>query len=142
MHACSRTCHPPLCDSPLSSSGSASTTTKDEQTLAHKKQGLQNFYSCSCTVGNNVPPPFTSFEESGFPSELLREVLQAGFTAPTPIQAQSWPIALRSRDVVVVAKTVILSNANGGTSISNAWGEGGAPTTNPWKKVVAAPSDS
>ncbi|GJU65525.1 DEAD-box ATP-dependent RNA helicase 14-like protein [Tanacetum coccineum] len=55
--------------------------------------------------GNNVPPPFTSFEETGFPSELLREVLQAGFTAPTPIQAQSWPIALRSRDVVAVAKT-------------------------------------
>ncbi|GKB20390.1 hypothetical protein Tco_0854313 [Tanacetum coccineum] len=40
----------------------------------------------------------------------------------------------------------VLSTANGGTSaiggISNAWGEGGAPTTNPWKKVVAAPSDS
>ncbi|PWA97810.1 DNA/RNA helicase, DEAD/DEAH box type, N-terminal [Artemisia annua] len=55
--------------------------------------------------GNNVPPPFTSFEETGFPSELLREVLRAGFTAPTPIQAQSWPIALRSRDIVAVAKT-------------------------------------
>nr|GEY36871.1 DEAD-box ATP-dependent RNA helicase 14-like [Tanacetum cinerariifolium] len=55
--------------------------------------------------GNNVPLPFTSFEETGFPFELLREVLQAGFTTLTPIQAQSWPIALRSRDVVAVAKT-------------------------------------
>ncbi|XP_024996140.1 ATP-dependent RNA helicase-like protein DB10 isoform X2 [Cynara cardunculus var. scolymus] len=55
--------------------------------------------------GDNVPPPFTSFEDTGFPSELLREVLQAGFSAPTPIQAQSWPIALQSRDIVAVAKT-------------------------------------
>ncbi|KAI7750371.1 hypothetical protein M8C21_014697 [Ambrosia artemisiifolia] len=55
--------------------------------------------------GNNVPPPFTSFEHTGFPSELLREVLKAGFSAPTPIQAQSWPIALQNRDIVAVAKT-------------------------------------
>nr|XP_043634800.1 ATP-dependent RNA helicase-like protein DB10 [Erigeron canadensis] len=55
--------------------------------------------------GTNVPPPFTSFEDTGFPSELLREVLKAGFSAPTPIQAQSWPIALQSRDIVAVAKT-------------------------------------
>ncbi|KAK1410097.1 hypothetical protein QVD17_36630 [Tagetes erecta] len=55
--------------------------------------------------GNNVPPPFTSFADTGFPPELLREVLQAGFSAPTPIQAQSWPIALQGRDIVAVAKT-------------------------------------
>ncbi|KAI3500895.1 hypothetical protein L1887_36723 [Cichorium endivia] len=56
-------------------------------------------------TGDNVPPPFTSFEDTGFPSELLREVLEAGFTAPTPIQAQSWPVALQSRDIVAIAKT-------------------------------------
>ncbi|KAK9061709.1 hypothetical protein SSX86_018892 [Deinandra increscens subsp. villosa] len=55
--------------------------------------------------GVNVPPPFTSFEDTKFPSELLREVLKAGFSAPTPIQAQSWPIALQNRDIVAVAKT-------------------------------------
>ena len=32
------------------------------------------------------------------------QVLQAGFSAPTSIQAQSWPIALRGRDIVAVAK--------------------------------------
>lgn len=56
-------------------------------------------------TGDNVPPPFTTFEDTGFPSELLREVLQAGFSAPTPIQAQSWPVALQSRDIVAIAKT-------------------------------------
>lgn len=54
--------------------------------------------------GKNVPPPFMSFQDTGYPFELLK-VLQSGFSAPTPIQAQSWPIALQSRDIVAVAKT-------------------------------------
>jgi ATP-dependent RNA helicase DDX5/DBP2 len=36
---------------------------------------------------------------------VLFQVYSAGFSAPTPIQAQSWPIALQSRDIVAVAKT-------------------------------------
>ncbi|XVE83996.1 hypothetical protein DITRI_Ditri16bG0133300 [Diplodiscus trichospermus] len=56
-------------------------------------------------IGDGVPPPFTSFEATGFPSEILREVRTAGFSAPTPIQAQSWPVALQNRDIVAVAKT-------------------------------------
>ncbi|CAH2055375.1 unnamed protein product [Thlaspi arvense] len=114
--------------------------------------------------GSQVPPPLMSFETTGFPPELLREVrclllgganvvhcatslrsLQniwsalyglpkssklvagpvngvmiyfttgsrqkkrrppaAGFSAPTPIQAQSWPIAMQGRDIVAIAKT-------------------------------------
>ncbi|XP_027357778.1 DEAD-box ATP-dependent RNA helicase 46 [Abrus precatorius] len=56
-------------------------------------------------TGDNVPPPLTSFGFTGFPSEILKEVQNAGFSAPTPIQAQSWPIALQSRDIVAIAKT-------------------------------------
>uniref|UniRef100_A0A0E0FGW7 RNA helicase n=1 Tax=Oryza nivara TaxID=4536 RepID=A0A0E0FGW7_ORYNI len=56
-------------------------------------------------VGNEAPAPFMTFQSTGFPPEILREVQQAGFSAPTPIQAQSWPIALRNRDIVAVAKT-------------------------------------
>lgn len=55
--------------------------------------------------GDNVPPPFTTFEATGFPSEILKEATKAGFSAPTPIQAQSWPIALQGRDIVAIAKT-------------------------------------
>ncbi|WOH05096.1 hypothetical protein DCAR_0624509 [Daucus carota subsp. sativus] len=55
--------------------------------------------------GKDVPMPMTSFEAIGLPSEILRELLQAGFPAPTPIQAQSWPIALQNRDIVAIAKT-------------------------------------
>ncbi|KAL1531627.1 RNA helicase [Salvia divinorum] len=56
-------------------------------------------------TGGNVPPPFISFQSTGFPSEILREAQQAGFSAPTPIQAQSWPIAIQGRDIVAIAKT-------------------------------------
>ncbi|CAI9265189.1 unnamed protein product [Lactuca saligna] len=38
-------------------------------------------------------------------SLVLFQVLEAGFTSPTPIQAQSWPVALQSRDIVAIAKT-------------------------------------
>ncbi|XP_057769332.1 ATP-dependent RNA helicase-like protein DB10 isoform X2 [Salvia miltiorrhiza] len=56
-------------------------------------------------TGDNVPQPFTSFEATGFAPEILREVQHAGFSAPTPIQAQSWPIAIKGRDIVAIAKT-------------------------------------
>ncbi|WCJ21040.1 DEAD-box ATP-dependent RNA helicase 14 [Euphorbia peplus] len=56
-------------------------------------------------TGAEVPPPLMSFDSTSFPPELLREVQNAGFSAPTPIQAQSWPIALQSRDIVAIAKT-------------------------------------
>ncbi|RWW72532.1 hypothetical protein BHE74_00019660 [Ensete ventricosum] len=35
----------------------------------------------------------------------LFQVCHAGFSHPTPIQAQSWPIALQHRDIVAIAKT-------------------------------------
>lgn len=36
---------------------------------------------------------------------LLFQIHSAGFVSPTPIQAQTWPIALQSRDIVAIAKT-------------------------------------
>lgn len=56
-------------------------------------------------TGANVPAPLMSFDSSVIPSEILREVQSAGFSAPTPIQAQSWPIAIQGRDIVAIAKT-------------------------------------
>ncbi|XP_022964311.1 DEAD-box ATP-dependent RNA helicase 40-like isoform X2 [Cucurbita moschata] len=56
-------------------------------------------------TGDNVPAPFMTFEATGFPPEILREIYSAGFSSPTPIQAQTWPIALQGRDIVAIAKT-------------------------------------
>lgn len=36
---------------------------------------------------------------------FLFQIYSAGFASPTPIQAQTWPIALQSRDIVAIAKT-------------------------------------
>lgn len=55
--------------------------------------------------GDDVPAPYMTFESTGFLPEMLKEVQHAGFSSPTPIQAQSWPITLQSRDVVAIAKT-------------------------------------
>ncbi|XP_031111050.1 DEAD-box ATP-dependent RNA helicase 46-like [Ipomoea triloba] len=57
------------------------------------------------TMGDNVPDPFITFEATGFPPEILRDIHFAGFASPTPIQAQTWPIALQNRDIVAIAKT-------------------------------------
>lgn len=56
-------------------------------------------------TGENVPAPFMTFEATGFPPEILREIHSAGFSSPTPIQAQTWPIALQNKDIVAIAKT-------------------------------------
>lgn len=33
------------------------------------------------------------------------QIYSAGFKNPTPIQAQTWPVALQNRDIVAIAKT-------------------------------------
>ncbi|EDS41578.1 ATP-dependent RNA helicase p62 [Culex quinquefasciatus] len=55
--------------------------------------------------GRDCPDPIFTFEDSGFPAEIVDEMRYAGFTAPTPIQSQGWPIALSGRDMVGIAKT-------------------------------------
>lgn len=56
-------------------------------------------------TGQGVPKPVTTFEEASFPEYVLKEVTKAGFTEPTPIQAQGWPMALLGRDLVGLAET-------------------------------------
>jgi len=55
--------------------------------------------------GNNVPHPNQYFEEGNFPDYVMREILKQGYTEPTAIQAQGWPIALSGRDMVGIAQT-------------------------------------
>ena len=47
----------------------------------------------------------TSFAELGLRPELLRAVDEAGYTVPTPIQAQAIPVVLAGRDVMGGAQT-------------------------------------
>jgi len=45
--------------------------------------------------------PTVSYDVDFPPPQIKR----AGFSAPTPIQAQAWPVAMAGRDLVAIAKT-------------------------------------
>jgi ATP-dependent RNA helicase DDX5/DBP2 len=51
------------------------------------------------------PPPMSTFSSTPYCAPIRRSLDAAGFTHPTPTQAQAWPIALDGRDVITVAKT-------------------------------------
>lgn len=36
---------------------------------------------------------------------VMQEIAKAGFTEPTPIQSQGWPMALKGRDLIGIAET-------------------------------------
>lgn len=61
--------------------------------------------SAITVFGHNVPKPCFSFEEASFPSWIMRTVAAAGFTKPTPIQSQGWPVALSGKDMIGIAQT-------------------------------------
>jgi len=56
-------------------------------------------------AGKSCPKPVRSFEEASFPDYILDEINFVGFTEPTSIQVQGWPIALSGRDMVGIAET-------------------------------------
>ncbi|CAH1788169.1 unnamed protein product [Owenia fusiformis] len=55
--------------------------------------------------GIQPPKPVSSFGHFGFDDKLLAAVRKAGFTTPTPIQAQGVPVAMSGRDIIGIAKT-------------------------------------
>ncbi|CAK9015752.1 DEAD-box ATP-dependent RNA helicase 30 [Durusdinium trenchii] len=55
----------------------------------------------------NQWPPWSTLEaaEEGLTKTLVDAMRTAGFTEPTPIQAQGWPILCHGRDLIGVART-------------------------------------
>ena len=47
----------------------------------------------------------TTFDQLGLSHELMKAVRDAGYTTPTPIQAQAIPLVLKGRDVMGLAQT-------------------------------------
>ena len=52
-----------------------------------------------------APKPVRTFMEAAFPEFITLELETSGFERPTPIQMQSWPIALSGRDMIGLAST-------------------------------------
>ena len=53
----------------------------------------------------DCPNPVSTFLQASFPRYLLDALSAAGFSAPTPIQRQSWPVAMKGLDMVGCAQT-------------------------------------
>ncbi|XP_050532069.1 ATP-dependent RNA helicase p62-like isoform X2 [Daktulosphaira vitifoliae] len=52
-----------------------------------------------------VPYPIQHFKEANFPDYVMQVLVNEGFSEPTPIQAQGWPIAMSGKNMVGVAQT-------------------------------------
>ncbi|KAI5189939.1 ATP-dependent RNA helicase DDX5/DBP2 [Nematocida sp. AWRm77] len=75
-----------------------------ESLSKEKVDELRKEFNMAIT-GDRIPNPCMNFEHMGFPMNILKEFSQLGFSSPTPIQAQGWPMALSGRDMVGIAKT-------------------------------------
>ncbi len=76
-----------------------------QPTQAAKTQAESSAFE---TATATVPRTCSKAPTSPSPSPIKPpnpQVKRAGFTAPTPIQAQAWPVALAGRDLVAIAKT-------------------------------------
>ncbi|KAG6442202.1 ATP-dependent RNA helicase p62 [Manduca sexta] len=56
-------------------------------------------------IGEDIPSPYTDINQSDFPDYIKRFLNDQGFTTPTVIQSQSWPIALSGQNFVGIAQT-------------------------------------
>jgi ATP-dependent RNA helicase DDX5/DBP2 len=49
--------------------------------------------------------PYIEFKDAPFSDAILTTLTRAGFTRPSPIQGQAWPLAIGGNDLICVAKT-------------------------------------
>jgi len=52
-----------------------------------------------------LPDPVRAFSDAPFDTRILQQFQKLGWTEPSPVQAQAWPIAMGGRDIIAVAKT-------------------------------------
>ncbi|XP_015111896.1 ATP-dependent RNA helicase p62 [Diachasma alloeum] len=55
--------------------------------------------------GEKIPNPIQYFEEGNFPDYVMQGIRKQGFSEPTAIQAQGWPIAMSGGNMVGIAQT-------------------------------------
>lgn len=66
---------------------------------------IRNEHEIRIVSGGPVPNPICKFEDTGFSAQIIHRLYDAGFTGPSPIQLQAWPIALSGRDMIGIAET-------------------------------------
>ena len=53
-----------------------------------------------------IPNPVLSFEHAFGPHpEVMKTIKDQGFTKPSPIQSQAWPVIMSGEDMIGIAQT-------------------------------------
>jgi len=89
----------------LQGSGGAQSVPSREETRGAQEYRKQHEMKVISTFTGSVPTPVQSFEEASLPPQVFKEMKEAGFVSPTPIQAQCWPILNASHDIIGIAKS-------------------------------------
>ena len=77
-----------------------------EEIAAIREENNNIMVSCDEDSEARIPNPVRTFDEGFFHyPEILSELKRAGFTKPSPIQMQGWPIALQGLDLIGIAQT-------------------------------------
>lgn len=84
-------------------SGSDAESEQQQQVLLTPEQYRRQYQMW--VDAKDAPAPVQTFQQADLPDRLLQGLLRHGFTAPTFIQAQAWPIARQRRDLVAIAST-------------------------------------
>ena len=95
-------------------------------------------YNCS----GPKPKPWkrmTTFSDLKLDPKVLKAVHEAGYTAPTPIQAQAIPVALEGRDILGIAQTGTGKTASFTLPLITRLGRGRARARMP-RSLVLAPT--
>jgi len=79
-------------------------TRSDQQIAEYRRQFEIKVFGNSRGMAS-VNRPVETFNEANFPNYIMKELSAAGFSKPTPIQSQGWPMAMSGEDVIGVAKT-------------------------------------
>ncbi|MGD0144152.1 MAG: DEAD/DEAH box helicase [Rhizomicrobium sp.] len=74
-------------------------------TTAGAEAGLEEASHESSSTHPTPPATDARFEDLGLCPEILKAVVESGYTTPTPIQAQGIPHVLKRRDIIGIAQT-------------------------------------
>jgi len=81
--------------------------TMTAETEAMTKAEMKEYQSKQCITmygkGRKKFKPLRTFGELGFPNTIME--VCSGFSTPTPIQAQCWPVLASGRDIIGIAET-------------------------------------
>jgi ATP-dependent RNA helicase DDX42 len=80
----------------------ASLNDEEVEDLLHRSELSIQSYKVS---RQSLPRPISSFKQTGFDHQLLKEISSLGFDHPTPIQSLAIPTALTGYDLIALAKT-------------------------------------